>query len=114
MKDTVIKIGIAVVVFVVVADIITSLSVNPTRRLRKLNEATTKLKQELHQNQLKSVELRHQIDSLNWELRQSQDIIDSLDKEIQTSRQETNEEYKGIRYWSDAKRDSFWRAESSR
>lgn len=87
---------------------------SPTKKIEKINDRRETITKELFEAEKERMRLMHNIDSLRWENMYKQKEIDSLNFLIEISQKSYKNETSRIRYWSDAKRDSFWRVESSR
>lgn len=98
--------------------VLTSLPAAQTRRdIKKRiewNDSITSLNNELQDSRMELFIIRNSVDSIMRQSTKDSLIIDSLKTSIKKHRKQGNDEIKTVRFWNDAKRDSFWRAEGAR
>jgi hypothetical protein len=98
--------------------VLTSLPMSQTKRdIKKKaewNDSITSLNNELQSSKMELFIIRNSVDSIMRKSIKDGLIIDSLKMSIKKHRKQGDDEIKNVRYWNDAKRDSFWRAEGAR
>lgn len=77
-------------------------------------DSTVRLNTELEYSRLQREAIISKVDSLMRLDSINRLRIDSIQKERINIRKNADNEIKGVRYWNDAKRDSFWRVEGAR